>query len=140
MDPREGRKLVRARRNQLVTFPLPYARNRACETLDRWRSDAPSPMERVRTLDPAPDQRQIRDTYRRAGILLPALQRAPITAAWAGYIDSTPDGISAISEVQGLPGLPGVAIRCGDAWREASGPGVWLPAQEWVLPDVAEGA
>ena len=75
------------------------------ETLDRWRPDAPSPMERVRTLDPAPDQRQIRDTYQRAGILLPALQRAPITAAWAGYIDSTPDGIPAISEAQGLPGL-----------------------------------
>jgi glycine/D-amino acid oxidase-like deaminating enzyme len=75
------------------------------ETLERWRPDAPSPMERVRTLDPAPDQRQIRDTYQRAGILLPALQRAPITAAWAGYIDSTPDGIPAISEVQGLPGL-----------------------------------
>jgi len=62
-------------------------------------------MERVRTLDPVPDQRQISDTYQRAGILLPALQRAPITAAWAGYIDSTPDGIPAISEVQGLPGL-----------------------------------
>ena len=33
------------------------------------------------------------------------MQRAPITAAWAGYIDSTPDGIPAISEVPGLPGL-----------------------------------
>jgi glycine/D-amino acid oxidase-like deaminating enzyme len=75
------------------------------ETLDRWSSDAPSPMERVRTLDPPPDRRQIRETHRRACRLLPALQGAPVTAAWAGYIDSTPDGIPAIGEVQSLPGL-----------------------------------
>jgi glycine/D-amino acid oxidase-like deaminating enzyme len=75
------------------------------ETLDRWCSDAPSPMERVRTLDPSPDRRQIRETHRRACRLLPALQGAPVTAAWAGYIDSTPDGIPAIGEVQALPGL-----------------------------------
>jgi glycine/D-amino acid oxidase-like deaminating enzyme len=75
------------------------------ETLERWRCDAPSPMERMRILDPSPDRRQIDDTYRRACSLLPALQGAPIAAAWAGYIDSTPDGIPAIGEVQGVPGL-----------------------------------
>ena len=75
------------------------------ETLGRWRRDAPSPMERRRILDPSPDKRQIRDTHQRACRLLPALQGAPIAAAWAGYIDSTPDGIPAIGEVQGLPGL-----------------------------------
>jgi glycine/D-amino acid oxidase-like deaminating enzyme len=62
-------------------------------------------MERVRILDPSPDGAQIDETYRRACRLLPALQGAPIAAAWAGYIDSTPDGIPAIGEVQGLPGL-----------------------------------
>ncbi len=75
------------------------------ETLERWRTDAPSPMERMRILDPSPDRRQIDDTYRRACSLLPALQGAPIAAAWAGYIDSTPDGIPAIGEIPGLPGL-----------------------------------
>lgn len=75
------------------------------ETLDRWRPDAPSPMERVRTLDPLPDRLQVDETHRRACRLLPALQGAPVTAAWAGYIDSTPDGIPAIGEVPGLPGL-----------------------------------
>lgn len=75
------------------------------ESLDRWRTDAPSPMERMRTLDPAVDGAQVRETHRRACRLLPALQGVPITAAWAGYIDSTTDGIPAIGEVQGLPGL-----------------------------------
>jgi len=45
---------------------------------------------------------------------------------WAG--DGRPD----------LPGLPGVAMRRGDGWTEPTGPGVWLPAHEWALPDVAD--
>jgi glycine/D-amino acid oxidase-like deaminating enzyme len=62
-------------------------------------------MERVRILDPSSDQWQIGETHRRARRLLPALEGAPVTAAWASYIDSTPDGIPAIGEVRELPGL-----------------------------------
>lgn len=75
------------------------------ETLRRWRLDRPTPMERVRVLDPAPDQGTIRLTHERALALLPGLRGASVTAAWAGYIDSTPDGVPAIGEVATLPGL-----------------------------------
>ena len=75
------------------------------ETLGRWDHGTPSPMERVRILDPSSDQWQIGETHRRARRLLPALEGAPVTAAWASYIDSTPDGIPAIGEVRELPGL-----------------------------------
>ncbi|WP_298376278.1 FAD-binding oxidoreductase [Azospirillum sp.] len=75
------------------------------ETLRRWRLDRPTPMERVRVLDPAPDRGTIRLTHERAMALLPGLKGAPITAAWGGYIDSTPDGVPAIGEVAALPGL-----------------------------------
>ena len=75
------------------------------ETLARWRLDAPTPMERNRILDPSPNQRLIQETYRRACQLLPALQNVPVAASWAGYIDSTPDGVPAIGEVEGLPGF-----------------------------------
>jgi len=75
------------------------------ETLHRWRLDSPTPMERVRILDPAPDRSTIELTHRRALDLLPALRDTKITAAWAGYIDSTPDGVPAIGEVSSLPGL-----------------------------------
>ncbi|GAA4441539.1 hypothetical protein GCM10023148_48740 [Actinokineospora soli] len=34
--------------------------------------------------------------------------------------------------------LPGVHLRGPDGWRDPSGPGVWMPAAEWVLPDVRE--
>ncbi|WP_018237546.1 FAD-binding oxidoreductase [Ensifer sp. BR816] len=75
------------------------------ETLGRWRLDAPTPMEFNRVLDPRPDRTQIRLTLERARKLLPALGKVPVSAAWAGYIDSTPDGVPAIGEIGSLPGL-----------------------------------
>ncbi|TPK93531.1 FAD-binding oxidoreductase [Mesorhizobium sp. B2-4-12] len=75
------------------------------ETLQLWRLDQPTPMERMRILDPAPDQATIRLTHARALELLPALRKTTISAAWAGYIDSTPDGVPAIGEIPTLPGF-----------------------------------
>jgi len=75
------------------------------ETRRKWRLDAPTPMEKNRILDPRPDQRQIDETLRRARALLPALKDARVANAWAGYIDSTPDGVPAIGEVEGIPGF-----------------------------------
>lgn len=75
------------------------------ETLRRWRLDRPTPMERMRILDPAPDQATIRLTHARALELLPDLRKTRISAAWAGYIDSTPDGVPAIGEINSVPGF-----------------------------------
>ncbi len=75
------------------------------ETLKRWRLDRPTPMERTRILDPVPDLATIRLTHARALELLPALRQTRISAAWAGYIDSTPDGVPAIGEIHSVPGL-----------------------------------
>ena len=75
------------------------------ESLARWRLDQPTPMERVRILDPAVDESALRLTYQRAVELIPALKERTITAKWAGYIDSTPDGVPAIGETARVPGL-----------------------------------
>ncbi len=75
------------------------------ETLSRWRLDAPTPMERVRVLDPRPDPAAVRKTYDRAVELLPALGEGNIANTWAGYVDSTPDGVPAIGEVANIPGF-----------------------------------
>ncbi|WP_237152191.1 NAD(P)/FAD-dependent oxidoreductase [Oryzibacter oryziterrae] len=75
------------------------------ESLSRWKLDAPTPMERVRILDPRPDKATIAKTHARALELIPALRSTEVTAAWAGYIDSTPDGVPAIGEVSSLPGF-----------------------------------
>ncbi|MCB1355559.1 MAG: FAD-binding oxidoreductase [Maritimibacter sp.] len=75
------------------------------ETLKKWALDAVTPMERTRILDPRPDTGQIRLTFARAAALLPELSRCEITQAWAGYIDSTPDGVPAIGELEAVPGF-----------------------------------
>ncbi|MEJ2020810.1 MAG: FAD-binding oxidoreductase [Maritimibacter sp.] len=75
------------------------------ESLKKWDLDEVTPMERARILDPKPDSGQIRLTYERAGALLPDLARCEIENTWASYIDSTPDGVPAIGEVEGVPGF-----------------------------------
>jgi glycine/D-amino acid oxidase-like deaminating enzyme len=75
------------------------------ESLARWRLDQPTPMERMRILDPAVDRGTIQLTYDRARELLPAIANRRITASWAGYIDSTPDGVPGIGEIASIPGF-----------------------------------
>lgn len=102
------------------------------ETLARWRLDAPTPMERVRILDPKPDPATIKETHRRAVELLPQLRDAKITHAWAGYIDSTPDGVPGIGEV---PGMPGFILAAG-----FSGHGFGIgPGAGHLIADLASG-
>lgn len=75
------------------------------EKWSRWRADQPTPMERVRILDPAPDLAAVRLTRKRAEALLPVLKGRAVTAMWAGFVDTTPDGVPAIGEVAQLPGF-----------------------------------
>ncbi|SEN66439.1 Glycine/D-amino acid oxidase [Gemmobacter aquatilis] len=102
------------------------------ETLRRWRLDAPTPMERNRILDPRPDQSQITETLRRARALFPTLADVPVTAAWAGYIDSTPDGVPAIGETN----IPGFILAAG-----FSGHGFGIgPGAGHLIADLITGA
>lgn len=75
------------------------------ETLGRWKLDEVSPMERNRILNPKPDQQLIKKTYNRACELLPELKNTQIGNVWAGFIDSTPDGVPAIGQVATVPGF-----------------------------------
>ncbi|WP_420233014.1 NAD(P)/FAD-dependent oxidoreductase [Pseudomonas sp. ABY48] len=75
------------------------------ESWKRWRLDQPTPMERMRVLDPTADVSTVALTYKRAVELVPLLKDACVTAAWAGYVDSTPDGVPGIGEMASLPGL-----------------------------------
>jgi glycine/D-amino acid oxidase-like deaminating enzyme len=59
----------------------------------------------MRILDPKADARVVELTYKRAVDLVPMLKASSITGAWAGYVDSTPDGVPGIGEMAELPGL-----------------------------------
>jgi len=103
------------------------------ETLSRWRLDAPTPMERMRVLDPRPDAAAVRQTYRRAVELLPALGEGGIADTWAGFIDSTPDGVPVIGEV---PQIPGFILAAG-----FSGHGFGIgPGAGHLIADLVTGA
>jgi glycine/D-amino acid oxidase-like deaminating enzyme len=75
------------------------------ESLARWTLDGPTPMERVRVLDPKADRAAAKLTYDRAVQLLPAFGQAGVASAWAGFVDSTPDGVPGIGEVAEVPGF-----------------------------------
>jgi glycine/D-amino acid oxidase-like deaminating enzyme len=103
------------------------------ESRSRWRLDRPTPMEHMRILDPAVDHGTIRLTYERATDLLPALKGRRIAASWAGYIDSTPDGVPAIGET---PTVPGFILAAG-----FSGHGFGIgPGAGHLIADIVTGA
>jgi glycine/D-amino acid oxidase-like deaminating enzyme len=103
------------------------------ETLSKWKLDAPTPMERARILDPKPDPAGVQETHRRALALLPALRNARIASTWAGYIDSTPDGVPGIGEV---PKLQGFVLAAG-----FSGHGFGIgPGAGHLIADLVTGA
>lgn len=103
------------------------------ETLARWRLDAPTPMERMRILDPRPDAAAVRQTYNRAVELLPVLGQAGIANAWAGFVDNTPDGVPGIGEV---PEIPGFILAAG-----FSGHGFGIgPGAGHLIADLVTGA
>ncbi len=103
------------------------------ESLARWRLDAPTPMERTRILDPKPDATAVKQTFARAAELLPPLGRAGIAGAWAGFVDSTPDGVPGIGEV---PEVPGLILAAG-----FSGHGFGIgPGAGHLIADLVTGA
>ena len=67
--------------------------------------DRPSPYEAARTLDPAPDARYLESAMAALRQRFSAFATARIAQSWAGFIDSMPDIVPVISEVDGILGL-----------------------------------
>jgi glycine/D-amino acid oxidase-like deaminating enzyme len=102
------------------------------ESRKRWRLDEPTPMEQMRILDPAVDESTISEILRRARHLLPTLAKARIASKWAGYIDSTPDGVPAVGEI---PRIPGFVLAAG-----FSGHGFGIgPGAGHLIADIVTG-
>ncbi len=74
-------------------------------TARRWSGDAPSPFERMRVLDPAPNKRQIARVLRDFAALYPELPEIRIKTAWAGMIDTMPDVVPVVDRCAAIPGL-----------------------------------
>ncbi|WOI58112.1 FAD-binding oxidoreductase [Palleronia sp. LCG004] len=101
------------------------------ETRRIWALDRTTPMERTRILDPAPSARTIARTLARGRALLPGLAEMQVQSAWAGYIDSTPDGVPVIDGDLGIPGLVLAAGLSGHGF--GIGPGVGHLVADTIL-------
>ncbi len=75
----------------------------------------------------------LRLTRRRAGQLVPDLAKAAVVGLWAGYVDSTPDGVPVMSAIAGTPGMILPAGFSGHGFGIGSGAG-------HMVADIATGA
>jgi len=77
----------------------------AWTTPRRWRSDAISPFERMRVLNPPPVMAKVQETVRAMEETFPGLGKVEIESAWAGMIDTMPDLVPVVDHVAALAGL-----------------------------------
>lgn len=102
------------------------------ESLLRWHLDRPTPMEAMRILDPKVDRSVEQLLRKRAASLVPALGSAAMVGSWAGFVDSTPDGVPVIGEI---PAVPGLILAAG-----FSGHGFGIgPGAGHLVADIATG-
>ncbi|MFZ2508859.1 MAG: FAD-binding oxidoreductase, partial [Steroidobacteraceae bacterium] len=101
-----------------------------------WRLDAPSPFERERVLNPAPDLRLVKQMELALKKWFPGIGDAPFVESWGGMIETSPDVLPIISRVAGLEGFivatgfsghgfgigPGAGKLIADIVRDAADP------------------
>ncbi len=100
-------KFLPALRQGYKSLRLQFGREffKAMAELNHWDLDAPSPFERERVLNPAPEPRvlrQMRDALKR---WFPEIGDAPFLESWGGMIETSPDVLPIISGVGGFEGF-----------------------------------
>jgi glycine/D-amino acid oxidase-like deaminating enzyme len=88
-----------------------------------WALDRPSPFEKTRVLDPAPNRAMNREALQAMIRLYPQFRSVPIVQEWGGYIDVTPDVLPYIDRVGDVPGLTVAAGFSGHGFGIGPGAG-----------------
>jgi glycine/D-amino acid oxidase-like deaminating enzyme len=98
-----------------------------------WDLSRPSPFERERILNPAPDSAVLGKI--RAGLRssFPEISEAPFAETWAGMIESSPDVLPILSGVDKVPGLYVATGFSGHGFGIGPGAGA-------VIADLVRGA
>jgi glycine/D-amino acid oxidase-like deaminating enzyme len=71
----------------------------------RWPLDAPSPFERRRILDPVPEAGVLAEMREALRQWFPEIAGAPFAESWGGMIETSPDVLPIISDVEDLEGF-----------------------------------
>jgi glycine/D-amino acid oxidase-like deaminating enzyme len=74
-------------------------------TPSQWALDKPSPFERWRVLNPAPDAGVIREIRENIGAVFPWLANVEIAESWAGMVETTPDVVPIMCGTERIPGF-----------------------------------
>lgn len=90
-------------KNVRLSFGRDFLRDLAMPR--RWKGDARSPMEQLRTMDPAVNHGLNAEALRNLCKAWPVFNKVEVRQSWAGMIDVTPDSMPVISPVAALPGL-----------------------------------
>ncbi len=96
-----------------------------------WSADEVSPFERQRLLNPAPNLAELRKVAENFAKAFPHIGLPPITATWAGMIDTLPDVVPVIDRIAAVPGLVVATGMCGHGF--GIGPGVGRVVADLVL-------
>ncbi|SVC29321.1 uncharacterized protein METZ01_LOCUS282175, partial [marine metagenome] len=71
----------------------------------KWPLDKPSPFEKVRVLDPEPNQDVLKEIRINLDDVFPQLNGVEITESWAGMVETSPDVVPIIGEAENLSGF-----------------------------------
>lgn len=102
---REFWRMFRERYNAGVDFRVGRSFFEGPGSIGRWKLDGVSPFERLRVVNPSPDERAVEAGMAALIEAYPEFRGVKVDRKWAGWIDSTPDGIPVISDVPGIAGF-----------------------------------
>jgi glycine/D-amino acid oxidase-like deaminating enzyme len=88
-----------------------------------WSFDAPTVFERVRVLEPKPNEAIVAPALREIVAAYPELAGIGMARIWAGWIDSTPDAVPVIAPIARIPGLTVAAGFSGHGFGIGLGAG-----------------
>ena len=71
----------------------------------RWHGGMQTPFERMRVLNPTPNNAKIAELKRGFAERFPDLPEFDVQCAWAGMIDTMPDVVPVVDRIGALPGL-----------------------------------
>ena len=122
---REGRSMLRISLGREFVEDLRLAR--------RWTPDDVTPFEKVRTMDPRPDDGINAEAMRNIAAAWPHFAGARVAETWAGTMDITPDSLPVMGPVAGIDGLTLATGFSGHGFGTS-------PAAGQLAADLAMGA
>jgi len=126
-------QMYRAKLAKKITYRLNSSFWNGPEAAGRWHNDEVSPFERIRILDPAPDQHLVDLAMSNLIKEFPALRGTEVAASWGAFIDTAPDLVPIISTVDTVSGLVIASGFSGHGF--GIGPGSGLLASQLATGD-----